>query len=111
MPNMEELLNQVSVEITRHRTVQSFISKIDFKYAYGQMNLSEGTGRQCVFALTGGNFSRFYRIKKTFYGLADIPTIIQEKIDRTLGYCTPAWLDDIKVVTRRNNHDHEKKTF
>ena len=43
--------------------------------------------------------------------MADIPTIFQEKIDRTLGYCTPAWLDDIIVVTRGNKQDHEKKLF
>ena len=104
MPNMEELLNQISVEITRDRTVQLFLSKIDLDYTYGQMKLSEETSRQCVFALTGGNFSGFY-------GLADIPTIFQEKYDRTLEYCTPAWLDDIIVVTRGNKQDHEKKLF
>ena len=49
--------------------------------------------------------------KKGFYGLADIPTIFQEKIDRTLEYCTPAWLDDIIVVTRGDRKDHEKKLF
>ena len=52
MPNMEELLNQISVEITRDRTTQSILSKIDLDYAYGQMKLSEETSRQCVFALT-----------------------------------------------------------
>ena len=57
MPNMEELLNQISVEITRDRTAQLFMSKIDLDYAYGQRKLSEETSRQCVFALTGGNFS------------------------------------------------------
>ena len=72
MPNMEELLNQISVEITRDRTVQLFLSKIDLDYAYGQTKLSEETSRQCVFALTGGNFSGYYRSKKGFYGLADI---------------------------------------
>ena len=75
------------------------------------MKLSEETSRQCVFALTGGKFSRYYRFKKGFYGLADIPTIFQEKIDRTLEYCTPAWLDHIIVVTRGNKQDHEKKFF
>ena len=50
MPNMEELLNQISVEISRNRTVQLFISKIDLDYAHGQMKLSEETSRQCVFA-------------------------------------------------------------
>ena len=53
MPNLEELLNQISVEITHDRTVQLFISIIDLDYAYGQMKLSEETSRQCVFALNG----------------------------------------------------------
>ena len=37
MPNMEELLNQISVEISRDRKLQLFMSKIDLDYAYGQM--------------------------------------------------------------------------
>ena len=55
-------------------------SKIDLDYAYGQMKLSEETSRQCVLAIAGGNFSGYYRFKKGFYGLADIPTIFQEKL-------------------------------
>ena len=66
MPNMEELLNQISVEITKDRTKELRISKIDLDYAYGQMTLSEETSRQCVFAITGGNFSGYYRFKKGF---------------------------------------------
>ena len=38
------------------------------------MKLSEETSRQCVFAITGAKFSGYYRFKKAFYGLADIPT-------------------------------------
>ena len=60
MPYMQELLNQISVEITRDRTVSLFLSKIDLDYAYGQMKLSEETSRQCVFALTVGNFIGYY---------------------------------------------------
>ena len=58
-----------------------------------------------------GKFSGYYRFKKVFHGLADIPTISQEKIDRTLEYSTPAWLDDIIIVTRGNKQEHEKKLF
>ena len=36
------------VEITRDRTLQLFMSKIDLDYAYGQLKLSEETSRQCV---------------------------------------------------------------
>ena len=108
---MEELLNQISVEITRDRTKELRISKIDLDYAYGQKMLTDETSRQRVFAITGGNFSALNGFKNGFYGLADIPTIFQEKIDRSLEYCTPAWLDDIIVATRGNREDHEKKLF
>ena len=43
--------------------------------------------------------------------MADIASIFQEKSDRTLENCTPAWLDDIIVVTRRNEEEHEKTLF
>ena len=46
MPNMEELLNQLSVEITRDRTKELMISKIDLDYAYSQMKLTKETSRQ-----------------------------------------------------------------
>ena len=47
--------------------------------------------------------------EKGFYGPADIPTIFQEKIDRTLGHETPVWLDDIIVVTRGKKEKHTQK--
>ena len=43
--------------------------------------------------------------------MADIPTIFQDKIDRTLEYYTPAWLDDIIVVTSRDREECENKLF
>ena len=111
MPNMEELLNQISVEITRNRTLQLFNSKIDFDNAYGQTKLYEETSRQWVFAITGAKFSGYYRFKKRFYGIADIPTIFQEKIDRRLEYRTPAWLDDTiqSNSDKRNSLGGEKR--
>ena len=81
MPNMEELVKQILVEITRDRTVQLLISKIDLDYPYGQMKLAEETSRQCVFAITGAKFSGCHRFKKGFYSLAYIPTIFQEKLN------------------------------
>ena len=43
---------------------------------------------------------------KGFFGLADIPTIFQEKIDQTLENKHPAWLDDIIVVTKGSKQKH-----
>ena len=111
MPNMKELLNQISVETTCDRTVQLFKSKINLDYAYGPMKLSEETSRQCVFAITEGKFSGYYQFKKEFYSLADIPIKFQAKIDRTLEYSTSARLDEIIVVSRGSKDDHEKTLF
>ena len=86
MPNMEELLNQISEEITRDRTKELNRSKIDLDYAYGQTKVSKVMSRQCVFALTGGKCSGYYRFKKGLYGPADI---FQEKIERILEYSPP----------------------
>ena len=72
------------------------------------MRLTEETRRQCVFAQTGEKHSGYYKLKKVFYGLPNIPSIFQEKNDRTLGYCTPAWLDDLIVVSCGNKQEHEK---
>ena len=60
----------------------------------------------CIFAVTGGNFTGYYRFLKGFYGLADIPTIFQEKIDQTQENIQPAWLDDIIVVTKGSKQKH-----
>ena len=57
---MKELLNQISVEISKDRTKELKISKTDVDSAYGQMMLSEETSRRCVFGIAGGNFSGYY---------------------------------------------------
>ena len=64
MPNVEELLNQMSVEITRDRTALLLISKIDLDYAYGQKKLPKETSRQCVIAITTAKFSGYFQYKK-----------------------------------------------
>ena len=66
MPNMEELLNQLSVEITKDRTNKLMISKLDLDYAYGQMMLSGKTSRHCVFAITGETSAATTDSKKGF---------------------------------------------
>ena len=53
----------------------------------------------------------YYRFTKGFYGLSNIPTPFQEKIDRTLSYQTPVWLDDIISVTTKDKEKHQTKLF
>ena len=98
MPIMEQLLNQISSKLTRVQNEPMWIIKLDLQYAYGQLKLREETSRQGNYAVTGGSMNGYYRLKKGFYGLSDIPTIFQRKMDRSLSYQTVVWVDDIRVV-------------
>ena len=111
MPNMEELLNQISAELSKNDRDPIWISVVDLDYAYGQMKLAPETSKHCNFAMTGEKVNGYYRFLKGFYGPADIPTIFQEKIDRTLGHQTPVWLDDIIIVTRGTKEEHTRKLY
>ena len=106
MPNMDELLNQISSELSKNELDPIWISVIDLDYAYGQMKLSPETSKHCNFAITGEKINGYYRFLKGFYGPADIPTIFQGKIDRTLGHQIPVWLDDIIIVTHGTKEQH-----
>ena len=108
MPNMEELISQISAKITQSDG-EIWMSKIDLDYAYGQAKLSAEASRHCVFSIIGGDFNGHYRFKKGFYGLADIPTVFQEHIDKVLEFKTPVWLDDIICVTNRTIEEHERE--
>ena len=90
MPNMEELISRISRKIADGPADEIWISKFDLDYAYGQLLLSREARNLCIFAVTGGHFTGYYRFLKGFYGLADIPTIFQEKIDQTQDNKHPA---------------------
>ena len=86
---------------------ESWMSKIDLDYAYGQAKLSKEASKQCVFSINAGTFTGHYRSKKGFYGLSDIPTVFREHIDKVLEFKTPEWLDEIICVTNETIEQHE----
>ena len=90
MPNMEELLNQISAELSRNDLDPIWISVIDPDFAYGQKKLAPESSKQCEFTVTGEIMNGYYRFLKGFDG--DIPTIFQENFDRILGHQTFAGL-------------------
>ena len=109
MPNTEELISAISRKIADGEADEIWISKFDLDYAYGQLPLSKKAMDLCIFAVTGGNFSGYYRFLIGFYDLADIPTVCHEKIDKTLESKHPAWLDDVLVVTKRPIEQHKRE--
>ena len=69
------------------------------------------TSKHCNFDVKGENMNGYYQFLKSFYGPADIPTIFEEKTDRTLEHQTPVWLDDIIIVTRGTKEEHTRKIY
>ena len=106
MPNMEELILRISRMLSEGEYGEVLATKHDFDYAYVQIKLDDDTKNLCIFTVTGGNFTGYYRFSKGFYGLADILTLFQERIDTSLEH-KHTWLDDIIIVTKGNLEKHE----
>ena len=87
----EELISRISQKISEEKESEILITKLDFGYAYGQLKLDKQTKNLCLLTVAGGDFTGYYRFLKGFYGLADIPTIFQERIDKTLDFKHPAY--------------------
>ena len=109
MPNMEELISRISRKFADGPADEIWTSKFDLDYACDQLLLSKEARNLCIFAVTGGNFTGYYRFLKGFYGLADISPVFQEKTDQTLENKYPAWPDDIIVVTKGSKEQHKKE--
>ncbi len=106
MPNLDDLRDRSSIKIATNRDQELWASKIDFKYAFGQAKLAKETSKHCVFAIVGGRATGHYRFVRGFYGLADMPVVFQEKLDRVLHNKFPAWQHGILVITRGKVEDH-----
>ena len=106
MPNLEELLGQVSLSITKDESMPLYISKTGLEYAFGQIKLHPETRTHCNIAIIGGEATGYYQFRKGFYGLSDMPTTFKEKIDKTLEHKTPARQDDIIIVTLSTPEEH-----
>ncbi len=85
-----------------------WFTSIDLKYAYGQLLLALATARQCNFSLVRGAATGTYRFLTGFYGLADMPAVFQQAIDRVLTgtQVTNAVIDDILVCTKGTLAEH-----
>ena len=104
---MEEVISRISRKISEEKESEIWRTKLDFDCAHGQIKLDEETRNLCIITVTGGEFTGYYRFLKGVYGLADIPTIFQERIDKTLEFKHPAWLDEIIIVTKGTIEKHE----
>ena len=112
MPNMEELISRMSRKISEEKEGEIHITKLDFDYAYGQLRLDEQTRNLCIFTVTGGEFTGYYRFLTGVFGLADIPTIFQERIAKhSNNNCHQRKRRKTGSVDRRNDEKLEEAGY
>ena len=68
MPNLQKLLDRISVKIKKNSEKKLYFTVIYLKYAFGQIRLHEDSARHCVIAIVGGKVTGQYRFNKGFYG-------------------------------------------
>ena len=73
MPNIDELVDVISLIIEKRKAGDVYCTTLDFTYAYGQVSLEQKTSEQCNFSLEGGKSTGTYRFKNGFYGLTSMP--------------------------------------
>ena len=110
MPNVDELLDGVSHNVTAQTAGTLFFTVLDLKYAYSQLKLTPETARQGNVHIVGGKATGTYQFLTGFYGSADMPAEFQKAMDRALNNSknTFCFLDDILIVSKGSEAEHEK---
>ncbi len=106
MPNLDDLRDRASIRASKDREMPFWVSTIDLDYAFGQVELDEETAKHCVIAIVDGDSNGHCKYNRGFYGLADMPVVFQDKLDRVLEGKNPAWQDDIIVITKGTMSEH-----
>ena len=113
MQSIDHLVDAVALYITQRKDSPGtfWFSKIDLKYAHSQIPLDNSIAKHCNFSILGGKATGTYRFINGLYGLTDMPATFQKSIHKTLEgiHSKFAFLDDILVITKGSNRDHEKE--
>ena len=108
MPNVDELIDGVSQNVTENKSGTIYFTVLDLKYAYSQLKLAADTAKQSNFNFVGGKAKGAYRFLTGFFGLADMPAEFQKAMDRYINHAknTFCFLDDILIVSKEKEIEH-----
>ena len=108
--NLENVMDKIA-EIVDQKEGDTWLSTLDLKYEYGQVELNPQTARHCNFQIVGGGATGIYRYKTAFYGLTIMPTEFQRIMDMILQKIRNvfAFIDDIMLVTKGSKEEHMEK--
>ena len=111
MPNSDNLIDTIRQNLNTNASHETaYVSNLDLKYAYSQLNLDPETAKHCNFNIVSSEGTGTYRFIAGFYGLTDMPAAFQEIMNDTLfgldnDHC---FLDDIIIVSRGSKKDQLK---
>ena len=113
MPNIHELVDNVTAQISNNSAGEVWLTNLDLKNAYSQLSLDNFTSSQCNFSLVGGDITGTYQFLTGFYGLCEMPNEFQRVMDSTLGNIPfiNCYLDDILVASKGSFIDHKKIVY
>ena len=109
MPNIEMLIDSISQHFTNTQNGQyTYLSTIDLKYAYSQLQLLTDTANHCNLKIFYAESTGTYWFKAGFNGLNDTQAEFQKYMDYTLVGLqnTLCFLDDIITVGTGSESDH-----
>ena len=110
LPDLDNLMDMIA-EHVEQGLGKTFFTTLDMTYAYGQVEFSEATSRQCNFQTIRGATTGIYRFITGFYGLTTMPTEFQRIMDITLAGITNTFTfkDDILIVTHGTEDEYIEK--
>ena len=110
MPKLHNLMDMIAENVGKGPG-KTFFTTLDMTYAYGHVELSADTSRQCNFQIIGREATGVYKIVIGFYGLFTMPTEFQRIMDVTLTGIsnTFSFKDGILIVTHGTEEEHIEK--
>ena len=114
MPNIDHLIDTIYQKLNTNASHETaYLSTLDLKYAYSQLNLGPETSLHFNSNIISGESRGTHSFSTGIYGLTNMPAAFQKVIDYILVGLdiTPCFLDDIIVVSSGSKEEHLKLVY
>ena len=109
MPNIRELIDNIALQLSSKESGEVWLSSLDLKNAYSQLQLCTDTSKQRNFSIVGGETTGTYRFLTGFYGLGDMPNELRRVMDSLIKDIPFAncYIDDILIASKGSLNEHK----
>ena len=109
IPNIHELIDNIALQLSSKESGEVWVSSLDLKNAYSQLQLCTDNSTQCNFSIVGGEITGTNRFLTGFYGLGDMPNEFQRVMDSLLKDIpfTNCYIDRILIASKGSLNEHK----